>query len=265
MRVIVVGNEKGGSGKSTAAVHLALGLLGLGYRVASLDIDSRQQTMTRFFQNRTAYGEAEGLALPQPDHQVVKPGGRNVPLPERLDALAEEYQLVVIDSPGADTAQSRLAHSFADVLVTPINDSFVDLDALAVIDPESWKVLRPSRYAEMVWQQKKVRAKRDRREIDWVVMRNRLTHIDARNKRRIEAALAEMAPRIGCRLIPGFAERVIFRELFPRGLSVLDLGVVGMRMTMSHMGARSELRSLLQAVLRGAAGAVEMASADAAS
>ncbi len=261
MRVIVVGNEKGGSGKSTIAAHLVVGLLGLGYRVASLDIDSRQHTLTRFLANRAAHAEANGLALPLPDHELFPLVGSRAPLPDRLAELAGDHDVAVIDSPGSDTPLSRLAHSHADVLVTPVNDSFVDLDVLADIDPDTDGVAAPGRYSAMVWEQKKVRAARDRAEIDWVVMRNRLSHIDARNKRRVETALTALAPRVGCRLIPGFAERVIFRELFPRGLTVLDLGVAGIRMTMSHVGARSELRGLLEAALRGAAGSAAPAAA----
>ena len=253
MRTIVVGNEKGGSGKSTAAVHLVVGLLGLGLRVAALDVDSRQQTMTRFFANRAAYGRAHKLALPAPALETFMPAGNEVPLAERLAALAENRDAAVIDSPGSDTALSRAAHSRADVLVTPVNDSFVDLDSLAEIDPETFSVARPGRYSEMVWGYKKTRAARDPAGIDWIVMRNRLSHLDARNKRLVGAALEQLAPRVGCRLVAGFAERVIYRELFPRGLTVLDLGAAGIRMTMSHVGARSEVRGLLEAALGGGA------------
>ena len=262
MRAIVVGNEKGGSGKSTVAAHLAVGLLGAGYRVASIDIDVRQRTMTRFFANRAAHAEAQGLALPAPDHELfaaVRDGGT---LPERIAALAAGHDAAVIDCPGSDTPLSRLAHGLADVLVTPVNDSFVDLDVLAEIDPDTFGVVRPSRYSVMVWEQRKIRAARDRAEIDWVVMRNRLSPLDARNKRRVAAAVEELAPRVGYRTIPGFSERVIFRELFPRGLTVLDLGRAGLRMTLSHVGARSELRGLLAAALRGAAPAGAAAGAD---
>ena len=258
MRTIVVGNEKGGSGKSTVAAHLVVGLLGLGWRVASLDLDSRQRTTTRFFANREAWARAKGFAVPRPDHEAFRAAG-GIPLPERLAALARGHDAAVIDCPGADTPLSRLAHRCADVLVTPVNDSFVDLDVLADIDPETFAVAAPGRYSEMVWEQKKARAARGA-VIDWVVLRNRLSSLDARNKRRVGAALEAMAPRFGCRAVPGFAERVVFRELFPRGLTVMDLGIAGIRMTMSHVGARSELRGLLEATLRGAAGERRAAS-----
>lgn len=258
MRTIVVGNEKGGSGKSTVAAHLVVGLLGLGWRVASLDLDSRQRTTTRFFANREAWALAKGFSLPLPDHETFR-AAEGTTLPDRLAALARGHDAAVIDCPGADTPLSRLAHRCADVLVTPVNDSFVDLDVLADIDPETFAVAAPGRYSEMVWEQKKARAARGA-VIDWVVLRNRLSPLDARNKRRVGAALDAMAPRFGCRAVPGFAERVVFRELFPQGLTVMDLGIAGIRMTMSHVGARSELRGLLEATLRGAAGGRRAAS-----
>jgi chromosome partitioning protein len=102
----------------------------------------------------------------------------------------------------------------------------------------------------MVWEQRQQRARIGGRPIDWVVMRNRLSHIDARNKREIARLLNKLAPRIGFRLTPGFGERVIFRELFPKGLTLLDLRTKGIEvnMTMSHLAARQEVRALLESI-----------------
>lgn len=265
MRVVVVGNEKGGSGKSTTAAHLALGLLLLGKRVATLDIDTRQQTMTRFFCNRDVYATTHGLALPLPDHRLFVPSvNDSLAIAEseterRFDEAIGDFDgtadYLVIDSPGSDNTLSRYAHSHADVLVTPVNDSFVDLDVLVDIDAETFRALRPSRYCVMVWEQKKRRAARDGGGIEWIVIRNRLAHLDAHNKRRVLAALEALGPRVGFRTATGFSERVIYRELFPRGLTVLDVGGAGMKMTMSHVGARNEVRQLLAVVLQGIAAA----------
>ena len=263
MRVIVVGNEKGGSGKSTTAAHLALGLQQLGKRVATFDIDTRQQTLTRFLSNRSIYADKHELALLVPEHRMLVPSTLDSATDARHESetrfdaaladLEDQADYLVIDSPGSDTSLSRYAHSFADVLVTPVNDSFVDLDVLVDIDAETFRAMRPSRYCVMVWEQKKRRAARDGVGIEWIVIRNRLAHLDARNKRRVAAALETLGPRVGFRSAPGFSERVIYRELFPRGLTVLDVGVAGMKMTMSHIGARNEVRQLLALVLQGLA------------
>jgi len=255
-RVIVVGNEKGGSGKSTVAVHLALGLLAAGRSVATVDADVRQQTMTRFFARRAAYAEAHGLALATPAHRVLAAAAdgdgqaAEDAVAVTVRAAAAESDVVVIDCPGSDTLLARAAHAAADVLVTPVNDSFVDLDVLVEVGAEDFAAGRPSRYCEMVWEQKKRRAARDRSAIDWIVIRNRLSHLDALNKRRVQAVLDSLGPRVGFRVQPGLAERVIFRELFPRGLSVLDGAATGRRMTMSHVAARDEIRELLGAIFR---------------
>jgi chromosome partitioning protein len=100
----------------------------------------------------------------------------------------------------------------------------------------------------MVWEQKKRRALTDGGSIDWIVMRNRLASLDARNKRRIGKLVEELARRIGFRLAPGFSERVVFRELFPRGLTLLDLADAGTALTLSHVAARQELRGLLDVI-----------------
>jgi len=260
-RVIVVGNEKGGSGKSTTAMHLAVAALRRGLSVGSLDLDSRQATFTRYLENRATANARRNAGLPVPDHHLVPLStyrhsamaaeqDEHQRLSLRFADLAERHDVVVIDTPGTDNHLSRLGHSLADVLVTPINDSFVDLDLLALVDPDTLRIVRPSRYSEMVWEQKKQRALRDGGSIDWVVMRNRLSHLDARNKRDVARVLDELARRLRCRLVAGFGERVIFRELFLQGLTLLDLREDGseVALNLSHVAARQEVRALIEAV-----------------
>ena len=165
----------------------------------------------------------------------------------------EGLEYVIVDTPGNDTELSRRAHARADTLVTPINDSFVDFDLLARVDPKTRRILGPSVYAELVWERRKERALAGGSPIDWIVMRNRLGHSEARNKREMGDALAELAKRIGFRVAPGFGERVIFRELFLSGLTLFDLGSAagGPALAMSHVAGRHEARALIDAILAG--------------
>jgi len=247
--IIVLGNEKGGSGKSTTAMHLIVGLLLERRRVGCLDLDLRQATLSRYLANRAAFCRRGGVRLAAPDQIALEPAA-----PDRLDgalaALTARNDVVVIDCPGSDTDLSRRAHAMADTLITPLNDSFIDFDVLAQVDAEGVRVVRPSHYAEMVWEQRKRRALERRAPIDWIVMRNRLSALDARNKRDIKRALDALGQRIGFRIAPGFGERVIFRELFLKGLTLLDLRepAAGGGLTMSHLAARQEVRGLLNAL-----------------
>jgi chromosome partitioning protein len=186
----------------------------------------------------------EGLVLPLPVHDTFD-SAKGIPIEERLDALAEGVDFLVIDTPGRDDDYVRAAISTADTLVTPINDSFVDMDLIGQVDPDSYKIKRPSFYAELVWDARKARGKRDGATVDWVVMRNRLQHLEARNMRRVAAALAELSKRVGFRVISGLSERVIYRELFPKGLTLLDLAAIGADAGLGHVAARGELRELV--------------------
>jgi chromosome partitioning protein len=250
-RILVFGNEKGGSGKSTAAMHAIVGLLRAGHTVGSIDVDPRQATLTRYLENRAVLAETRGIELPIPEHRLVLRSGTEEDserFMQALDALSRNCDTVVIDTPGSDAPLSRLAHSYADTLVTPMNDSFVDLDLLAKVDPTKFQIICPSAYAEMVWEQRKVKMKRDGRTMDWVVVRNRLSATETRNKRNMERVLGNLAKRIGFRTAPGFGDRVIFREMFLTGLTLLDLRETGTRMTLSHIAARQEVRDLLHAL-----------------
>lgn len=254
-RIIVVGNEKGGTGKSTLSMHLIVSLLGQGLSVGSIDIDARQATLTRYIQNRRNRKDFAELGLTCPDHVALPPSGNQAAdetsLLETIGRMRAAHDVVVIDTPGSDHYLSRLGHSFADTLVTPLNDSLVDLDVLARVDPETMRVSRPSQYAEMVWETKKVRAMRgEKAVVDWIVLRNRLAHLDARNKQTMEKLLAELAKRVGFRVVPGLGERVIYRSLFLEGLTLLDLRqkIQGFEMNMSHVAARQELRAVVEAI-----------------
>ena len=257
--IIVLGNEKGGSGKSTTAMHLAVALLHDGYKVGSIDCDARQGSFTRYVENRRATAATMLVPLPMPRHIPVENSTADSAIARRDDeadrlsgALAElaGCDFIVIDTPGSDTSLSRLAHTLADTLITPLNDSFLDLDLLGRIDGAGEKILKPSVYSEMVWDQRKQRAVNRGRPIDWIVMRNRLSSLDAKNKRDIGRLLEQLSRRIGFRIAPGFTERVIFRELFPRGLTLLDLSRrdAGITWRISHVAARQEVRELVAAV-----------------
>ncbi|HCK85168.1 MAG TPA: ATPase [Hyphomonadaceae bacterium] len=255
--VVVVGNQKGGAGKSTVAMHLAVALMRMGKRTGVLDLDVRQRTLTRYVENRVRH-ITRGAQLPSPQIlEVTESRARQLDAAEAeegsvfkaaLRRLSETCSFVVIDSPGGDSYLSRLAHACADTLVTPLNDSFVDFDVLGDIDAVREDVIRPSVYSEMVWEARKSKAASLRTPIDWVVLRNRTStnRIEAKNKRRVADALKTLSNRIGFRLAPGLSERVIFRELFPQGLTLLDLDAPGGagEMRMSHLAARQELRDL---------------------
>ena len=256
-RVIVIGNEKGGAGKSTVAMHLSVSLMRMGQRVGVMDLDVRQRTLTRYIENRLRWIKSTGARLPMPETiRVDASDQRDLDRAEyeetqrfedALARLRRTSDFVVIDAPGGDTFLSRLAHIHADTLITPLNDSFVDFDLLGDVNPQTLDVLRPSFYSEMVWNCRKKKAQVSRQPIDWIVMRNRMSPLEARNKQKVGEALENLAKRIGFRMAPGLSERVIYRELFPAGLTLLDLTERGSNIsfTMSHVAARQELRDLL--------------------
>ncbi len=257
--VIVVGNEKGGTGKSTTAMHLIVALMRLGYKLGSIDLDERQGTLTRYIDNRRAYAQASGQTLAMPKHRHIERGGdkTKTSAEERGRAkLRQAFQdladcnFVIIDTPGSDTYLSHLAHQNADTLITPLNDSFVDIDMLARIDRERREVQAPSPYSKMVWENNNRRVVAGLPPVDWIVMRNRLTHIESRNKREIAGLMTQLAQRIGFRVAPGLGERVIFRELFLKGLTVLDDAAQdpGQPPKPSHISARAEIDALLETI-----------------
>ena len=257
--VLTIGNEKGGTGKSTAAIHLIVGLLQLGYRVGSLDVDGRQGTLSAYLANRARSVARTGADLAMPLHRRVEgttAETRTQAVEHESERFAQAFadlagcHFIVVDTPGSDGNLTRLGHGIADTLITPINDSFLDLDVIAKLNVAERQVLAPSVYTQMVWEQNNLRVVEGRAPIDWIVMRNRMTHIESRNKREVAALLDKLAGRIGFRIAPGFGERMIFRELFLRGLTLLDLPEAPdpRGANSSHTAARREVEGLLSAI-----------------
>lgn len=252
--IIVVGNEKGGAGKTTTAMHIIVSLLQHGFRVGSLDLDVRQQSLTRYIENRGVW--VARRSMPQSQHIALERtslSGSDIAKDQQnfaraLSTLKQSSDFIVIDSPGADTFLSRLGHAVADTLISPINDSFLDFDLLAQVDPETLEVKRASIYSEMVWECRKARATADGGSIDWIVMRNRTSHVFTRNRDRVNQALEALSARVGFRVVDGLSERVVFREMFPAGLTLLDLtdSEATETLSMSHIAARAEIRQMMK-------------------
>ena len=255
-KIIVFGNQKGGTGKSTLAMHLVVSLLQKGNSVATVDVDARQGTFTRYIENRETTKRGNPVVL-TPFHSPLFESGA-----DSVSEMAKEnlnnffnlinslngYDYIIVDTPGNDNNLSRIAHSFADVIITPMNESFIDLDLLVRINDSTETNIKPSSYAEMVWNQKKERIMRDKVAIDWIVLVNRMSNVASKNRTELDRVLGALARRIGFRLSKGFKERVIFRELFLSGLTLLDRNISASQMSLSHIAARQELNDLLKSL-----------------
>ena len=260
-RIIVVGNEKGGSGKSTVAMHVAIALMKAKQRVATIDLNSRQKTFTNYIVNRHAWGQETGRDFEIPNHlyfteNVDHPNPEDEAadgraLSERIEGYARDYGFIVIDTPGHNSYLGRLVHSVADILITPLNDSFVDLDVLGAVDRRTFAVADTSHYSQMVEEARRQYQAENSASPDWIVLRNRLSMLNSRNTRYVGDALRELSRRLNFRCVDGLAERVIFREYYARGLTALDdldEATLGTRPTPSHVAARLEIEHLLSAL-----------------
>ena len=261
--IIVIGNEKGGSGKSTIAMHVIVGLLRLGFKVGTIDLDCHQASLTNYLKNRVRMAARHALDLPMSEHiRLKRVEGRDlmrirVEEQNQLDAAIEKLSvnndIIVMDTPGSDRYLSIMGHSYADVLMTPMNDSFVDLDLLAKMDPDTKKMIKPSIYTDMVHDIRKNRMERDGKHMKWVVLRNRVGHMNSRNRQELETMLGGLSDDLAFDIGPEFGERVIFRDMFLQGMTLLDLKETGRSLkTMSNLAARQEVRHLVKMVLPNA-------------
>jgi chromosome partitioning protein len=256
-KIIVIGNEKGGCGKTTIAMHLIVSLLKLSFTVATFDLDSRQQSLSRYLENRRLANTKRETPLLLPTHfPVSRMGDEGESNPEKekeflIDSIASlnNTDFIVIDTPGSDSKVSRYAHTIADIVITPINDSFVDLDLIGHINVETNDSVKPGVYSALLWECKMKRAAQGLSEQEWFVVRNRLAILDAKNKQNMEKALSKLSKRFGFKIAPGFSDRVIFKELFLHGITLHDaMDDKGVKLNPSILAARKELRDFMIAL-----------------
>ncbi len=261
--VVVIGNQKGGSGKSTFAMNIIVALLKAGKCVACFDLDLNQLTLTRYLGNRREWDREHERKLELPDYfpvteevahrrawshgvdlrqfisQFKKNGptrkddfidssafGHSADLRQFIAQLREigrahKHDFIVIDTPGGVQHLSLIAHGMADTLITPINDSFFDLDVLVAMERSDLEP-EPSVYAKMVWRALEARRNVSGRATDWVVVRNRLESVETNNQRQITRVLDVIQRTLGFRVARGLLERPEYREFFAAGLTVFD-------------------------------------------
>lgn len=260
--IIVFGNVKGGSGKSTLSMHVAVGLMKAGRRVATLDLDFDQRTLSRYIANRQDFAKERDLILDIPTHYRFEEGptGTRAHAPEtaRLNfisravaAVEADNDFLIIDTPSGVNKTNLFAHALADTVITPINDSFLDLDVILLASKEQTGNMSQSPYADTVERAREARRSVTSRAMDWLVVRNRFSLLESRNERAIREATEDAGKRLGFRTAPGLAERVIYREFFPNGLTAFDgmeASLLGVKAAPSHVAARQEVRQLISMV-----------------
>ena len=291
--VIVIGNQKGGSGKSTFAMHIIVALLKAGKRVASFDLDINQQTLTRYISNRRESDHERERSLELPDHYPVSAAvvangarGHGIDLRRfiarftktarahkegdftngsgfnhsadlsqfvlRLKEIGREHNhdFIIIDTPAGVQHLSLIAHGMADTLITPINDSFFDLDVLVAMERSDLEP-QPSGYAKMVSRALDARCQVSGRATDWIVVRNRLESIESNNQRQVNRVLDVIQRTLGFRIARGLLERPVYREFFTAGLTVFD-SVEELHSArasnQANLLARLEVRNLLREI-----------------
>ena len=249
--IIVIGNEKGGTGKSTLAMHLAIKLMFENFKVAILDLDGRQGSLSKYIANRRSFCCKNNIHLPIPTHYIFEPQPKEankLEIETLIKELSNRFDAIIIDTPGFRNYLFELAHKFPHTLITPISDSLVDLSAIADINPDNGEILQAGHYAEFVWEIKKKLASQGLPYLNWIICGNKISPIRSKNKNIVFNKLENLAKLYGFRFSSGLKDRVIYKELFLNGLTVLDLSVPELhhRMTISHLAAKMELNSLAE-------------------
>lgn len=241
--VIVFANQKGGVGKSTLAFHAAIALCDVGKKVAVIDLDHGQATLSGALINREATCRLLKIGLPTPRFATVSHSS-GAYLAQEIARIGSDCNYVVIDLAGGDSPITRRAVAMADTLVTPVNSSFADIDLLGQFDATTMRLKRLGRFARLVNGIGQAREDRSMAVADWIVMPNRIRRSGSNNEISIGDSLAHLAEIAGYRIGKGMCERVAYRELFLFGLTHLDLKRIP-HLARAKLAAKHEIEQLL--------------------
>lgn len=220
--VIVFANEKGGVGKSTLAFHTAIALADAGKKVAVIDLDHGQATLSGALANREATCRLLKVGLPTPRYVAFSQTSAAL-LSQEIARIGSDCTYVLIDVAGGDSPIARRAIAMADTLVTPVSSSFADIDLLGQFDALSLRLKRLGRFSRLVDGLRKARQNVRMPDLDWIVVPNRSRRTGSSNEAMISKAIAKLAAKANFRLAQGLGERVAYRELFLYGLTHFDL------------------------------------------
>jgi chromosome partitioning protein len=223
--IVVVGSIKGGTGKSTIALHLATLAMQENYDVYTYDMDFPQFSFERFFRNR------KNSNLPVWKRHLSFKDFTQIP-------DMNEEGLHIIDTPGRYDQDLINIHKRADVIITPVNDSFIDIDTLMEVDRERWGKL--GSYYELIFENKK-----NKPDSLWLVVRSRSSTLNSLHKKDMESRLEDLSRKLDFKLLQGLKERTIFRELFAKGQTVFDLKN---KLAISQLAAKMEIKLLFKEI-----------------
>ena len=251
--VIVFANEKGGTGKSTLAMHIIVALLRLGKKVVSFDLDYPQGSLTHYLENREQFLKNMGTQIPMPVHtHWTDEMSKIYTIRGQIEKAKETADFVIVDTPGSSNEYSQEAMVLADTLITPLNDSLIDLDVLAQVDTGSLRIKGPSHFSQKVWSTRQQRMIERKPPLHWLIVRNRLTYTKSKNSQLMTTLLNALSRRIHYTLSAGVSDRVIYRELFLKGLTMMDLKENGLNMhtSPSALSGRQEIINVLQNIFQ---------------
>lgn len=206
-KIISFLNSKGGSGKSTVAIHTALFFAEIQYKVCLIDLDEKQHTSHTFFENRKSFIEKYKKKLPTVKTIICD----SKSLIHNLTKIQNLYDIFIIDTPGfyiSDLFKDTI--NLSNLVVSPINESFIDIHALKI----------SNFFNDMVHIRGKQKSTGNK--LNWLIVTNRRSCIYSDHYKEIMDSLKEIQGKYSCKIFEGFFENSIFKEMFPHGLSLLD-------------------------------------------
>jgi chromosome partitioning protein len=212
--IILIGSNKGGSGKTTVACNLAVAFARDGKDVCIVDAD-KQGSAANWVTEREAGSREPAITVVQKYDNISK----------TLESLAEKYEIVIVDVAGRNSREMITAAGVANILICPSQCSQLDLDTLGELQQQLVRIRDLNEGLQVYIYQ---------------TMATTNVKVMERERNDFEAYLSEYPDLVALKSIGRY--RKIYRDVFADGISVLEA---------DNAAAAEEINSLYKEVFHG--------------
>lgn len=248
MKIVTIGSFKGGTGKTTMAAVLGTAMTLRGLKVRVIELETQTKPLARYQASRE-FADLDGPKVTDLNVSGGTPDVKDWQMTfssVKADAERAGIDVVIIDTTSVWKPEVIAAHLMADLVLTTVTESPIDLYQIMPTEGPSMQAVRP--YAQLIDLVRRHAEKAERTNFDWFLCLNRKSHLITRVGERVRDRLTEFTDESRIQMVEGLVDRVGYRNMMDTGITPMDV-IAGQPVQRSQIAARTEVNRLASRVV----------------